>query len=439
MTNGNITQKSDFNPEIFKAYDIRGIYGRDFDEDFAFKLGIALVRYINKKKFLVGHDDREFSPRLAKAVANGMVSAGSDVNYIGRATTPLFNFALKLFGVNGGMMVTASHIPPEYGGFKVFGESSKIIHSGSGLEQLRNMLDGVPETSKYCGQTNEPDKKELLNKYADFIFQKAKVGADELSGLAVKINIPPIGKSELDLVLKKTKIACVDSHYDIAFSFDADTDRINVFDDSNTPIHSDYAVALLVEDLVRFWRKPRVVYDLRFSRGVLEKFKERNIPHFHSRVGWSFLKENAIRHKADIAGELSGHILWKETNYSELPLLTMLRILKIMKKTGKNIAELIKPFKTWSNSGEINVATNNLRLAASAIIQKLKEKYKDGKIDESDGLTVEYDDPANDVASWWFNLRSSNTETVLRLVVEAKNKNLLDEKVSELSTFCLDF
>lgn len=414
-----------FNPEIFRAYDIRGVYGQDFDEDFAFQLGAVLVKFLNRRKFLVGHDDRIFSPKLAEAVTRGITSVGGDVDYIGRATTPLFNFAFKLFGVNGGIMVTASHIPQEYGGFKVFSEGSKIIHSGSGLEQLRNTLDGALETARHGGRTNEPDKKELLKKYADFIFQKAQIRTGELDSLAVKINTPPIGRDELDLILEKTKITRVDSNYDVAFSFDADADRINVFDSNDLPVQSDYIVGFLLQDMIGFWRKPSVVYDLRFSRGVLEKFKEWGAPHFRSRVGWSFLKENAMRHKADIAGELSGHILWKETNYSEMPLLTMLKILKVMKKTGKSIAELVGPFQIWFNSGEINIQFPVSSFQFSVVAQRLKEKYSNGKIDELDGITVEYE-------NWWFNLRPSNTEPLLRLVVEAKTKNLLDEKVAEL-------
>ncbi|MDP2638793.1 MAG: phosphomannomutase/phosphoglucomutase, partial [Candidatus Azambacteria bacterium] len=181
---------------------------------------------------------------------------------------------------------------------------------------------------------------------------------------------------------------------------------------------------------------PRVVYDIRFSRGVKEKFQEWGIKAFPSRVGRAFLRDNAVHYKADISGELSGHIFFKKANYNEMPFLAMLKILKIMAKSGRSINELAEPFKTWFNSGEINIPIAKMPIAMG-ILAELKKKYQDGKIDELDGLTVEYDDPANSGTSWWFNLRPSNTEPVVRLVVEAKNKDLLEQKVAEIKKLVL--
>jgi len=418
-----------FNPEIFRAYDIRGIYGRDFDDEFAFRLGSALVHYLKRRKFLVAHDDRSFSPSLAESFIRGVTSMGGDVEFLGLSTTPLFNFTFGLLGVDGGAIIAASHNPIKYGGFKIFGEAGRILGLSTGLEQVKNMMEDHPESSRYGGRVNSLGKSEILNKYVDFILKRAKMK----SGPAMKVRVEPpiIAQEELNQLFEKLGIANSPADYNVKFAFDADEDRISVFDRDDKPIHSDYITAILMQDMLLFWSKPKVVYDLRFSKGVVERFKEWGIRHFRSRVGRSFIKDEATLRRADISGELSGHIFFKEASYNELPLLAMLRILKIMNRTGKNIDELAQPFRTWENSGEINMEIQNSEVKSQNDNSKfnffgmLKEKYKDGKINELDGITVEYND-------WWFNVRASNTEPLIRLVVEAKTKDLLDEKVAEI-------
>jgi len=376
------------NPSIFKAYDIRGTYGKDFDDDFAFRLGQALVKYVNRKKFLVANDDRPFSPKLAEALMSGVTNSGGDVQYLGLSTTPLFNFVFKLLGVNGGVMITASHNPQEYGGFKVFGEEGRNIGLDTGLLGLKDlMISGNFEVSKYGGRVNNVGGGKILDRYADFILKKAKLG-NAGAKVKFKIDAPLIAREEVSLVLRAAGLNSVETEYDISFVLDADADRISVFDGSDGPIHSDYICGLLIKNEINFWHKPKAVVDLRFSRGVREKFGEWRIECFRSRVGRAFLKENIVKYKADIAGELSGHIFWKEAGYNELPLLTMLKIVKIMGRTGKGIKELVEPFRTWENSGEINIATSNKRQATS-VLEKLKERCGNGKIDELDGVTVE--------------------------------------------------
>ncbi len=419
-----------FNPEIFRAYDIRGIYGKDFDDDFAFYLGLTLVRYLQRKRFLVAHDNRVFSAGLADNFVKGITNAGGDAEFLGLSTTPLFNFAFKRLDVDGGAIITASHNTAEYGGFKIFGEAGRIISLATGLEQIKNMLQERLESSKYGGRVNSLDKSKILDEYVKFILRRAKI--KNRPAVKIKIESPAIAQEEMGRLLEKLGISDSPADYAVKFAFDGDEDRISVFDRNNEPIHSDYITAVLVQDMLRFWSKPKVVYDLRFSRGVLEKFEEWGIKHFRSRIGRAFLKDNMVKHRADISGELAGHIFFKEAGCNEMPLLTMLRILKIMDQAGKSINELVGPFKTWENSGEINITFNaDLpageagHLASREMPEKLKEKYGDGKIDELDGVTIEYPD-------WWFNLRPSNTEPVLRLVVEAKTKSLLNEKVGEI-------
>ena len=423
-----------YNPEIFKAYDIRGIYGQDFDADFAFSLGAALVRYINKKCFLVAHDDREFSAELADSINRGITSAGGDVKFLGLATTPFFNFVFKKLGVNAGVMLTASHLGNEYVGFKIFGEGGVIIGLDSGLEQIKSILieNKNIETARYGGKIIKQDRQKLINLYTDFIIKEAGWEGKDAGQLKINVKSPPTAKYELALLLDKSGLKNSDQEFDISFEFDFDADRIYVSDSAGQTIRSDYITGLLVQDKIRFWSKPKVVYDFRFSRGVLEKFVSWGIRIVRSKAGRAFMRRCMAKCRADIGGELSGHIYFGRANYNELPLLVVLRLLKIINKNKKNIGELVEQFKTWFNSGEINI-TKHRAWNMKQVFGKLKEKYKDGKVDELDGLTIEYDDPADDGASWWFNLRPSNTEPVLRLVVEAKTKNLLEEKVGEIS------
>mgnify|MGYP001606981956 FL=1 len=210
-----------------------------------------------------------------------------------------------------------------------------------------------------------------------------------------------------------------------------------VSDGAGERVRPDLVLGLLVESRKSFFFKPKVVYAANFSKGVLEKFNEWGIKIYESKVGRPHIRKLMIERRADYGGELSGHLLFKDNNYCELPLAAMLTILKIMARSAslgqaKNINQLLEEFKTWFNSGEINIAAGNWPIATSELFGKLKERYRDGKVDELDGLTVEYNDPANSGASWWFNLRPSNTEPVMRLVVEAKTKNLLDEKIGEI-------
>lgn len=416
-----------FNPEIFKTYDIRGIFGQDFDGEFAFRLGATLVKYINKKMFLIAHDDRPFSIELAKKLSEGITNVGGDVQFLGLSTTPFFNFVFKKLGVNGGVMLTASHLGPQFGGFKVFGDGGAGIGLFSGLDKIKNILseNKTVEISKYGGKIVELDRKKLIADYVDFVIKKSGLNIKDGEPIKLKIKFHTTAKDELTELIRKTNIEINDQNKDISFELDDDADRVYIFDSAGNKIRSDLIMALLVKERTSFWHKPKVIYDLRFSRGVLDAISEWGVKMVRSKAGRGFMRESMARHNADIGGELSGHIYFKENNYNETQLLTILLLLKILKESYKNIDELVEPFKTWENTGEINIPLAESK-QLSEIFQDVKNKYADAKIDELDGITTEYID-------WWFNLRASNTEPVARIVVEAKTKNLLNEKIKEIS------
>lgn len=414
-----------YNPEIFRAYDIRGVYKRDFDNDFSFKLGAALVAYFKPgdKPLLIGHDDRDFSVDLAQALIDGINAAGGKVEYLGLATTPFFNFVYHHLGVSCGVVVTASHNAAEYGGFKIFGGYGNPIGLDSGLGQIRLLVDQIDIPVSSEEKNHVSNRLKLMEKYIRFIVKKSKVKPKEIKDLRVKISGCEAAMEEVRMLSAKCPIEIFYEDYDISFSFDEDADRLLLFDRLEKPINTDYVTGLLVKDAVRFLSKPKVVYDLRFSKGVINKFTEWGIKGYRSKVGRVYVRKIMVETKSDIAGEVSGHVYFKEDNYHELPLLGMLKILRILARSRRPINELIEPFRTWFNSGEISA------ISADQDFEKfkdlIKQKYADGKIEELDGIGVEYE-------NWWFNIRQSHTEPVWRMIVEAKEKNLLDEKVAEL-------
>ena len=416
-----------FSNSIFKAYDIRGIYGKDFDEDFAFKLGAALVLHLKRTKFLVAHDGRKFSHGLAQAITGGMVSAGADVFYTHFSTIPFFNFVFRKLGISGGIMVTASHNTPEYGGFKIFGENGVVMGLEQGLYHIKEIItSGNLPASKYGGIKVEIDKEKFMGQYLAFAIAKSGINTGDLTNIKMRAIINGPAEEEVKALFAKLNIENHSSGFEVAFSFDSDADRLYIFDKDEKPISADLVFALIVRDSTRFWHKLRVVYDLRLSEGTLEKFREWGIRTYICRVGRAFMHQKMVQERADLGGELSGHIYFKENNYFEMPLLSMLRLVKIMARSEMSINDLIKPFQTWFSSGEINIDVQYMQHSLEYLTSTLKGKYPDGQLGELDGITIKYVD-------WWFNLRPSNTEPLVRLVIEAKTKDLLDEKVAELT------
>ncbi|MGD0977097.1 MAG: hypothetical protein ABR875_02280 [Minisyncoccia bacterium] len=451
-----------YNSEIFRAYDIRGIYDRDFDDEFAVALGKAAVEYFKAGKILVGHDSRASSLALAGKLSESLTGFGCDVASIGLVTTPFFNFVLSSIKPDAGIMVTASHNPTEYGGFKIYDGSGTIIGLTAGLGEIKKIIDPVRDLARAgapggpmgravsngvdSGNFKTADKKgeylkvpvaELLQKYTNRIVTGSKLRKGELSNLKFNITGRKSVMAEVELILKKLDLRLTPNGFDIAFSFDEDSDRLIVMDSAGNKIGTDFVVGLLAKNSVRFLSKPKVVYDVHFSKGVIGKFKEWGIKSYRSKVGRFYLRDAMVKHRADIGGEISGHIYFKENNRNELPLLALLRLLRILAASKMSINEMIKPFQTWFSSGRLDFRVNNLQTARE-LIKKIAGKYPDGQKDELDGITIEYTDPEKidnltPDKFWWFNLRASNTEPVLRLIVEAKNADLLKEKVGEIS------
>lgn len=442
---------------IFKAYDVRGTYPDEVNTEVVFDVSNAAARYLNAKTIVVGEDGRNSSPELREAAIKGVLASGCNVLYIGRCTTPLFYFSVNKLNADGGIMVTASHNPPQYNGLKIVGRSAMPIAEDSGLTDIKNLIDKefkAPNLGKIESADTLDDyvdevikmagKFKILNnraKPSSGLYGHLKIVIDAGNGVASITLKPLLKKLGLEYTplyfdidgsfpnhlsdisreenLRDLKEKVLQENADLGVAFDGDADRIFFIDKTGLTIRSDYVLALLYKFSTGVFRKPKVVYDLRFTKSVKEFFGSRGI---RSKPGHTFVKSMMRKTEAGLGGELSGHFAFKEINYAESAVLVMLKIFKILNEEKTTIGEIIKPWQKYFNSGEINIEMDDSR----QVLDKIKSNYLDGKIDELDGITIEY-------PNWWFNLRLSNTEPVVRLVVEADTKELMEEKKTELT------
>ena len=435
---------------IFRAYDVRGVYPDELNEGIAEKIAGATAKFLNAKKLVVGEDARVSSPALRKAVFDGATKAGCDVHYIGQCTPPLFYFSVNRLGADGGIMVTASHNPPQYNGLKIVGPGATPVASISGLFKIRDMVNEVTESSVKKGAVQTTS---FLNEYIDFLARETKLKhkntkfiVDASNGMApvvleplfekldlkpVQINFdingsfpghsPDISKKE-NLEQLKNKI--LETGAEVGFAFDGDADRLTVLDEKGEKLPSEFVVGLLFKAQAGLFKKPKVAHDLRFSKSVRELFGKNGFP---SPTGYVFVRKKMKEVDADLGGELAGHFDFKEMNYTESAVLAMLKTLGIVSSSGKRLSELVAPFKKYFNSGEVNIPIDQNDDLKSEIMENLKNKHSDGKQNFLDGIMVEYPD-------WWFNVRFSNTEPIVRVVVEANTQELMERRVRETTS-----
>ena len=445
------------NQGAFRLYDIRGIYPQDLNEKIAYQIGRAFCRLLNKKKKMkiaLGQDVRLSSPLLFKGFSDGVRDEGHDIIDLGTITTPALYFAVLNLKCDGGAVITASHNPNPFNGIKLVREKAIPISGETGIFQMRDLLikeqfsrDSV---SKKRGKIT---KKDINKSYLGFVLKKfpfkkgdfkdfslavdagngsgGPLVLDLLSKLGVKtypiycnpdgsfpnhVPDPIVPENLKDIIAlgKKKKV-------DLSVALDGDADRIVFVDEKQNPVRGDLVTAFLATVLLRENRGAKVLYDVRSSNIVKEKISEAGGKPVASRIGHALIKEKMRKEDIIFGGEFSGHYYWGGNLFFEVPLLVLVKILKEMKERQLPLSELIKPFKKYFHSGEINFVVKNKEKK----IKRLKEAYLEGKISEIDGLRIDFDD-------WWFLVRASNTEPTLRLVAEAKTKELLEAKTKEL-------
>ena len=442
------------NTKIFKSYDIRGIYPDELDEKAAYSIGRATAMYLNAKNIAIGRDTRPSSNALFTALCKGVNEAGSNVLDLGIATTPLVYFSSAQPGVDGSIVLTASHNPVQWNGFKITRREAVPIGGNSGLKDIQGIAEkGGFKRLLIHGMVIPTDVK---NRYEDRIAsfwnlkdKKYKAVIDTANAMGI-LELPiykktpnvsvttlycdpehpfecheanPLKTETLDELRKKV----VEEKADIGIAYDGDADRVGFIDETGAIVPMDLVTGLISAPVLIKYPKAVILYDLRSSMSVKEEIEKNGGIAKECMVGHANIKKQMREETAALGGELSGHYYFRENSFAEMSTLAVIFLMNRMAETGKKLSELVAEIQKYHHSGEIN----NTVTDAPEIMAKLKEKYKDGILSELDGIKVSYPDPAGGTL-WWFNVRSSNTEPLLRLNLEAKTKEMMEEKKAEL-------
>ena len=448
------------NPGIFKAYDIRGIYPEQLNDEDAWKIGCAAARFLRSllrgyergqaasQSLCVGRDMRTHSEAIARALIDGMNSTGANVIDIGMIDTPQMYFAINHLGTCGGVQVTASHNPAKYNGFKVSGLDAKPIGGDTGLKDIEHIAMALLHTKGNA--TGTVENRDLTAEYKKHVLKflrsnvkNMKIAVDASNGMAGKMVPAIFGKLPVEIIeinfehngifkhepnplvesnLAELKKTVKKNKCDFGVCFDGDADRLMMVDEKGDTIGCDLMTALMVPYFMEKDPKSTVVYDLRSSRVVVEEIIKHGGTPRRERVGHAYMKKALRDSHSVFGGELSGHFYYRDNFYADSGMITLVHVINIVSEANVPISELISPLRRYHNSGEMNFTVENKQ----AKMDELARRYSDGKIDHLDGVTIVYKD-------WWFNCRPSNTEPLLRLNIEAKSKELLDEKLAEIT------
>lgn len=431
--------------KIIKAYDIRGLIKNEITPDFSFSLGVAFAKFLEIERepatIVVGEDMRASSAPLAAAFSDGATSQGMDVIRIGLASTDMLYFASGKLNLPG-IMFTASHNPAKYNGMKLCKSGAKPIGQESGLLKIRKFIeDGVPISNRPVGSVKSQD---LLSEYVDYLLErfpkktfkkrKLKVVIDAGNGMAgftapavmkhlnidlipmyfeLDGNFPnheanPIESENLKDLQKKVK----KEKADIGLAFDGDADRCFLIDEKGDLVNPSALTALIAVRELKSQPGSTIIYNLISSKAVAEVITENGGVGLRSRVGHSYIKSLMAESGAIFGGEHSGHFYFADFWRADSGMLAALYALAELMDSNKPLSNLLKPYNRYFSSGEINSKVKDVAKSIKAVEEKYQGKYQ---LDHLDGLTVTAD-------SWWFNLRPSNTEPLLRLNVEANTE-----------------
>ncbi|MFT7485690.1 MAG: phosphomannomutase [Candidatus Paceibacteria bacterium] len=439
---------------IFKAYDIRGLVPSELDADLARKIGHAFTRRLAAKRLVIGRDMRTHSPEIQAAVIEGMLDAGADVVDIGLASTPMAYFAIGSQECDGGLVVTASHNPGEYNGMKLCGPGATPISSANGIQDIGEMCE--EPYPGLVGERGTLSSIDLYSAYCDHVAAFAdmqgetKIAIDASNGMAgytlpgILERLPgakastmlmepdgtfpvheanPLKEENLDHV--RELIASSGAQFGV--SFDGDADRCCFVDEKGVTVPADLMTALLARIYLARGEQVPIVYDLRSSWVVKEEIARAGGIPIRDRVGHSFIKATMRERGAAFAGELSGHFYFADNFTTDSGVLAMVSALNVLSASGRPFSELVQDLRRYHATGEINFRVAD----KDAAIAQLTSTYADGRQDTLDGITVEFGD-LDAQSWWWFNVRASNTEPLLRLNLEASSAELRDQRREEL-------
>jgi len=439
---------------IFKAYDIRGKVPGELDATLAKKIGNAFARLIQAKRLVVGRDMRTHSPEIARAVIEGMRDTGCDVLDIGLAETPMAYWAIGSQPCDGGLNVTASHNPGEYNGMKLCLSGARPVSAANGILDIERMCrEPYPPVAARRGQLASAD---LLQDYVRHVAGFARVARpltiaiDAANGMAAHTlpalleRLPnvkahtlfmqldgsfpnheanPLKEENLDPVrdlVRRTRS-------DLGVSFDGDADRCCFVDETGATVGNDLMTALLAREELKQHPGAPIVYDLRSSWVVKEEIQKAGGRPIRDRVGHSFIKATMREHGAVFGGELSGHYYFKDNHTCDSGVIAMVSALNRLAASSQPLSVLVEGLRRYHATGEINFHVDD----KARMLAELKSRYRAGRQDELDGITVEFGELGQQ-EWWWFNVRPSNTEPLLRLNLEASSARLRDQRRAEL-------
>lgn len=439
-----------FDSSIFKAYDIRGTVPDQLNGDIAYRLGYALAGFLKSRSIAVGRDMRLSSDELFEHLTRGINDNGVDVIDLGLISTDGLYFTVGKFGLDGGVMITASHNPKEYNGFKVCRKNAEPLSGQEGLNQVLQFIQDGAEIVKSPSR-GIVIRKDISQDYAEHCLslidlskiKPFKIVIDAGNGMAGSTLPPVLEKLPLEVIKLYfdldgnfpnhpaspiepenladlvEKIAETDADFGVAF--DGDADRMFLVDKFGGQVGGDMVTALVAQSLLSKHPGETILYNLICSHAVPELIEHLGGKAIRTRVGHALIKPLMKKHNAIFGGEHSGHFFFRDNWFADSGLIAFLMCLELLSTENRPLHEMTKDIDPYFRSGEINSRVDSI----PDRIQKVSETFHSGQQDTLDGLTVTHDD-------FWFNLRPSNTEPLLRLNVEAKSKDILEQKTKQL-------
>ena len=443
--------------KVFKAYDVRGLYPEEIDEDLAWKIGHATAGFMrsllsgyargeaSSNRLVVGRDMRPHSEPLVEALIEGVSSSGVRCVDIGLCDTPMVYFAINHLSACGGIQVTASHNPIEYNGFKISGLRARPVGRDTGLQEvqrlvstLRRMPAGASVTPSQCLDLWDDYRKHVLGFLK--LSRRLKVVVDASNGMGGKM-IPAIfADADVEIVPLNFEIGCGFKHppnplveanlaelkeavvakkADLGICLDGDADRCMFVDEAGRTVRCDLMTALLARHFLQDNAGAMIVYDLRSSRVVPEEIRAAGGVPRRERVGHSFMKKTMADSHGVFGGELSGHFYFRDNFNCDSGAIAFASALTVLSARDEPFSDVVAPLRRYSHSGEINFEVED----KDGKMREVQEAFADAEIDHLDGVTCQYED-------WWCNVRPSNTEPLLRLSLEARDDALLQEKLA---------
>ena len=448
------TADTTVNPNIFSAYDVRGIYGQDLTDETAYRIGRAAAQYLNVQEIAVGRDMRLSSPQIAAAVIRGITDQGVNAVDVDLVTTDGLYFAVGKFNYQAGIMITASHNPGKYNGLKFCRAQALPISKDTGLADIRDLAVN--------GNFIQPDRKGTVTKrditddYVTHVLsfinvskiKPLKVVIDAGNGMAGMVipkvfqhlpcelvplyfeldgNFPHHPASPIEpqnMVDLQNKVR--ETHADIGGAFDGDADRMFPVDEHGDLVDGSQVTEAMANSLLKKHPGSTILYNLIVSKSVPELVTRLGGKAVRTRVGHSYIKAEMRKLNAIFGGEHSGHFYFRDNWFADSGLIAFLILLELVSTENKPLSEILKPLDHGVRSGEINSTVKDTQ----SKLKELEEHFGKGakSVDHLDGITIDYGD-------WWFNVRPSNTEPLLRLNVEADNRALMEQKRDEILKF----